>query len=109
MTSSNPSQSPSGLTSSYGVVVATTSGRPAARCSAKRCQANGCTFAASVAAAASPAARIAARERPLARAAAWRASNIDGSVSPMALNRPYSNRSPGMPRVVKPESRMASE
>ena len=52
---------------------------------------------------------MASRERPLASVAAWRASAIDGSVSPMGLNRRYTNRSPGRLRDVNPAAFIAAE
>ena len=49
-----------------------------------------------------PPARTAADERPLASAAPWRASAIDGRVSPTTLNSPYMSCSPGIERVITP-------
>ena len=84
------------------MVVASTTGRPAARCSANSGAASGCTIAASVSAAWLAAAWTAPRDLPLASAAAWRASAIDGRVSPTVLNKRYSRDSPGMVRVTRP-------
>ena len=91
------------------MVVASTTGRPAVRCISNRAPAKGWTIAANPSAAASPAATIAARERPLASVAAWRVIIIDGSVSPMRLNSPYSKRSPGRPRDMNPAAFIAAE
>ena len=66
--------------------MAITSLRPASRCSSISGKANGWIIAANVPAAAAPASRIAARGRPRAKVAAWRASAIDGNVSPIVLN-----------------------
>ena len=41
--------------------------------------------------------------------AACRASIMLGRFSPTRLNRPYTIRSPGMARVMRPADRMASE
>ena len=71
-----------------GVVVARTTGRPAARCCSMRVSANGWMTAAIASAAACAAASKLAISRPLARRVACRARKIEGSVSPMRSNMP---------------------
>ena len=46
---------------------------------------------------------------PFDSATAWRASAIDGSVSPIVLNTRNSSRSPGIERDTSPAERIASE
>jgi hypothetical protein len=86
-TASKPSRSASGRIMSSGVVVASTSGRPASRWSSMMARANGCTASASTSAACLPASRTCSWRQPLAKRAAWRVRIIDGRVSPTRLNR----------------------
>ena len=71
-----------------GVVVASTTGRPAAWCCSMSESANGWMTAAIDSAAASAAASKVVPSRPLASSVAWRARKIEGSVSPMRSNMP---------------------
>ena len=109
ITSSRPSRSASGLTMSYGVVVAITTGRPAARCSSNSAAASGWIISSSCSAATAAAACTASCDLPFAKATAWRANAIDGSVSPMVLNSRNSSASPGMERLTNPAVFIAAE
>ena len=108
ITSSRPSRSASGLTRSYGVVVASTTGRPAARCYSNSASANGWTIAASPSAAASPAASIASRDCPgRRRRLAGEHHRRQGLAD--AVEQPVEEALPGRLRVVNPAACIAAE
>ena len=86
MRSSKPIARANASTKSYGVVVASTILSPAARCLSMSARANGCTSAVSSGTALRTASSTMRRDLPFIAVAPWRASSIEGSVSPTVLN-----------------------